>query len=113
MSTSRRHKSKQDFKNLRRVNAVKKLGSQGEAGDILHQWELHSDDTMDVDVGEGAHEHVAGQGGSRQYYNDWVSSESDDGFCIQTDRSQGAEDEYSLDFNQNAGKRIVMTLKMK
>ena len=92
MSTSRRHKSKQDFKNLRRANA---------------------DDTMDVDVGEGAHEHVAGQGGARQDYDDWDSSESDDGFCIQTDRSQGAEDEYSLDFNQNAGKRIVMTLKKK
>ena len=48
MSTSRRHKSKQDFKNLRRANAVKKLGGQGEAGDILHQWELHSDDTMEM-----------------------------------------------------------------
>ena len=44
MSTSRRHKSKQDFKNLCRANA---------------------DDTMDVDDGEGAHEHVAGQGGAR------------------------------------------------
>ena len=52
-----------------------------------------SDDTMDIDVGEGAHEHVAGQGGARQDYDDWDSSESDDGFCIQTDRSQGAEDE--------------------
>ena len=38
---------------------------------------------------------------------------SDDGFCFQTDRSQGAEDEYTLDFNQNSGKRIVMTLKKK
>ena len=62
---------------------------------------------MDVDVGEGAHEHVEGQGGARQDYDDWNSSESDDGFCIQTDRSQGAEDEYTLDFNQNAGKSLV------
>lgn len=41
MSTSRRHKSKQDFKNLRMANAVKKLGGKREADDILHQWELH------------------------------------------------------------------------
>ena len=53
-----------------------------------------------------AAERVAGQGGARQDYDEWDSSESDDGFCIQTDRSQGAEDEYTLDFNQNAGKRI-------
>ena len=68
---------------------------------------------MDIDVGKGAHGHVAGQGGARQDYDDWDSSESDNGFCIQTDRSQGAEYEYSLDLNQNVRKRIVMTLKKK
>ena len=56
MFTSRRHKSKQDFKNLRRANDVKQLGGQGEAAP--------SDCTMDVDVGEGAHESVAVQGGA-------------------------------------------------
>ena len=72
-----------------------------------------SDGTMDVDVGEGAHESVAVQGGAGRDYDNWDSSESDDDFYIQTDRSQEAEDDYTLDFNQNIGKRIVMTLKKK
>ena len=41
MSTSKRHKSRQDFKDLRMASAVKKLGGKKESEDILHQWELH------------------------------------------------------------------------
>jgi hypothetical protein len=84
------------------------------------------DDTMEVDVGEGAsNDQVAGQGGARQDDDEWDSSESDDDLFVQIDSSKGskvgaeemepvgAEDEYSLDFNHNTGNRIVMTLKKK
>ena len=73
-----------------------------------------SDDTMDVDVGEGAQEHNAGQGGARQDYDDWDTSESDDGFCIQTDRSQGQRMNilWTLIKMRERGL-IVITLKKK
>ena len=41
MSTSKKHKSKLDFKNSRIANAIKKLGGKEESDEILHQWELH------------------------------------------------------------------------
>ena len=41
MSTAKKHKSKQDFKDSRMASAVNKLGGKIEAEDILCQWELH------------------------------------------------------------------------
>ena len=71
-----------------------------------------ADDTMEIDDTQGEARHD-------------YSSESDDDFIVQMDNSKGskegeeendtvdAEDEFSLDFNHNDGKRIVMTLKRK
>ena len=40
MSASK-HKSAQDFKNLRISNAVKKLGGQVKADQVIAEWETH------------------------------------------------------------------------
>ena len=40
MSASR-HKSALDFKNLRITNAVKKLGGQEKADQVIAEWETH------------------------------------------------------------------------
>ena len=39
--SNRKHKSVQDFKNLRIENAVKKLGGQEQADQILAEWSVH------------------------------------------------------------------------
>ena len=41
MSTAKKHKSAQDFKNLCMANVIKKVGGQIEADEILVQWHLH------------------------------------------------------------------------
>ena len=53
MSTAKKHKSKQDFKDSRMASAVNKLGGKIEAEDILCQWELHRAAESVSDRGKG------------------------------------------------------------